>query len=653
MMAQSNYAVRHQSNVRISMRDGVRLSAKITRPEGAEKFPALMDYYPYRMGRWEEAPPHYHRFARQGYALVSYEARGTGNSEGVTTDVYQDAERDDGVEMVNWIASQPWCDGNVGMWGLSYGAVASWQVAARAPEPLKAIVVRSGTDDIYTEWTNPGGCPRPYMYENYAPLMAAFNFAPPHPSIGDEWEKMWQERLEGSMPWGLGFISHLNDGPYWRARSVRPDYARVKAAAYVIDGWTDWYAAPLLRAFNHLSSPKKALMGPWSHFWMNDALPGPRIDGWREVMRWFDRWLKGIDNGIDREPRVTVFVREYSEPRSVYVEEKGFWRNEDGWPPKRARGTAMYFRADGSLAREADSAPASVSYEYDPRVGATTGMHGGGPFPPFAMPTDQRPDEALSLAYTSAPLAEAVEMIGDATAVLEVESTARVAYFHVKLCDVAPDGMSMLVTRAGLNATHRNSHERPELLEPGKRYALRFTLLSAAHRFAAGHRIRVSVASADFQNAWPTPYRARNTLHLGASCVILPVVEERGSERVGPSFQSSEHPLPRVEDLKPPEYVVAQHPLVRSASASFVNSDVNGTNRASFTVNADDPAVAVVDASHEMTVPVPGGEVTITSKCITRSDREAFHQTQSIEAKMNGQTRFAKTWEVSVPREGC
>ena len=234
-------------------------------------------YYPYRFLR--KAPPddpgepwpiRFLYLAERGYAIVQYEVRGTGNSGGWSKDIYSDDERQDGYDMVEWIAAQPWCNGNVGMIGISYGGVVQWQVAVQAPPSLKAIIVRSANDDVYTEWVYPGGVLRPYMFDTFSPTMSAINFLPPNPDlVGAKWSEIWQERLDHSEPWGIGYISHPLQGKYWLDRSLSADYSRVKCAVYVISGWSDVYSTALLRAYSKVEVPKRALVDP-------GATGGPR-----------------------------------------------------------------------------------------------------------------------------------------------------------------------------------------------------------------------------------------------------------------------------------------------------------------------------------------------------------------------------------------
>ena len=655
-MGEAAYGVKVIRTVRIPMRDSVHLAANVVRPDADGVFPAILEYTPYHKGNPKSPPGRYRYFAQRGYVLVNCDVRGTGDSEGATTDVYQPEEIQDGHDAVEWIAAQAWCNGNVGMWGISYCGVVCWQVAMHRPPHLKAIIVRSGTDDVCTEWTFPGGSPRPYIYENYAPLMTAYNFAPPDPDLcGDRWADIWQHHLEHNVPWGIGFITHLRDGPYWRARSVRPDYGRVQCPTFVIGGWADWYATPLLRAFCSLGVPKKALIGPWSHMWPDDAIPGPRINGLHECEKWFDQWLKGIDTGVLDEPAVTVFVRTDAQPGPLRVVDEGFWRSEHEWPPARTAQTAMYLHSHGRLDSEpvTDTEAETDPFDYSPAVGYTAGRHGGGPFPPWGMPTDQRPDEAYSLTYTTEPLDRAVEVIGNPVAVLNVSSTAEVSALCVKLCDVSPDGTSAMVTKGYLNATHRNWHA-PAPLDPGTVYELRIEMLSLAYVFRAGHRIRVDIAGADFPNAWPTPKRAVNSVYRGPkypSHVVLPIVAEQSPRLPEPDLGPSAQPVPPRDGIPRPEYGVTHDPVNQTVTATYRTKIGAGLNTASFTVSTENPAEAIVKATYELVVSRPEWDVNVDVQCVTTSDLTTFHHIVEADVKVNGKPHFSRSWAVSVPRE--
>ena len=651
--------------VRVPMRDGVELAAKIVRPDAEGRFPGVMMYYPYRFLNdsedlgfpWPVGPTPY--LAARGYAVVQYEVRGTGNSGGWTKDIYSADERRDGYEMVEWIADQPWCNGNVGMMGISYGGVVQWQVAVQAPPSLKAIIVRSANDDVYTEWTYPGGVLRPYMFDTFSPLMTASNLLPPNPDItGPKWSEIWQERLQKSEPWGIGYISNQQQGPYWQDRSLSKDFNRVKCAVYVIGGWSDCYPTALLRAYSNLKVPKRALIGPWGHWWpeVERAVPGPRIQGGIEYVKWFDYWLKGIDNGVMDEPPVTIFVKKYKKPSArMYVEEPGSWRSEREWPIARTRPTPLYFHADGRLSREEDATEGRDEYEYNPIAGLTSGMHWGGGVLPWGMPIDQRLDEAFSVTYTTPPLEAELEVTGTPTAVLNISSSAEVAYFRVKLIDVAPDGTSKLVRYGGLNATHRNSHFEPEPLEPGRTHEIKVELKTISYVYAPGHRIRVAVTSADIQNAWPTAQSATNTIHRGGSFpsrIILPAIPRQSPSLPPPDLKILPSADPDIL-AKPTEYSITRD-LVNETATVRLSVDDREYGRlieSSFTVSSKEPANAVLKARSIRSMNRPDMEVQVEANEVTTSDRSAFHHVGQVEVRVNGKRHTNKSWSVTVPRK--
>lgn len=657
------YPVKVHTGIRVAMRDGVELNVRITRPDGPGRFPGVMEYHPYRrlaaaLPDWRnEFPPAVPYLAERGYAVVQFDVRGTGSSSGFSTDIYSADERRDAYDMVAWIAAQDWCTGSVGMIGKSYGAVVQWQVAVQRPPALKAIVVRSANDDVYTGFTNPGGCIRPWMFEYYAPLMNALNFAPPDPAlVGDRWASIWAQRLEHSAPWSLGYIRNTLHGPYWRDQSLAPGYDRVQCAVLLIEGWPDWYATEELRAFQRLHVPRKVLIGPWGHYYPEEkeAFPGPRIDSRREYVRWFDHWLKGIDNGVMDEPPVTVFVRGWQPPSLLCLEDAGTWRNEAAWPPARVQPTAMYFDTGGVLAETAGE-PGADQYAYRASVGITTGRRGLGSTTPWAMPIDQRYDEAYSLVFSTPPLPKSMELLGEPLAVLHVASTAEVAYFHVKLCDVAPDGMSRLITDGGLLATHRNSHETPEGLAPGQVYELRIPLRHCAYALEPGHRLRVAIASAEFQNAWPTGQHAVNTLYRGgdhASHIVLPVASVDAQPLPQPELAPSPHSLPPIDTLVRPEYKF-ELDLVNDAVTCVLRPGDGGrtSHQSRYTVSNSHPARTTIVSSATHHAVHPTLDIRVEATCQASSDETSYTHMSQVRITVDGAEHFRKSWSETVPRK--
>lgn len=641
---------------RARMRDGVELNLRITRPEVDGRFPAIMEYNPYRRLTAPDPaqagyPPVVPFLAAHGYVVVQYDVRGTGSSSGCSTDIYSAEERQDGYDMVAWIAAQPWCNGAVGMIGKSYGAVVQWQVAVQNPSHLNAIVVRSANNDVYAEFTNPGGALRPWLFESYAPMMNAYNFAPPDPILtGARWASIWAERLAHNQPWSLAYLRHTRDGKYWQSRSLYPDFSRVRCPVLLIEGWADWYADAELTAFQRLSVPTKVLIGPWGHYYPEEpeALPGPRVDTRPLYLRWFDHWLKGIENGIMDEPPATVFVRRWSTPSLLTLAEAGAWRSEAAWPPADTQPTAFYLHADGTLSNTAPAQEGADHYDYRASVGLAAGRRGLGSTTPFGTPVDQRLDEPWSLLYTTAALPGRMLLLGQPRAVLYVSSTARTAWFHVRLCEVAPDGTARLITDGGVLASHRNSHAHPEPLVPGEIYELPIKLRHTACELAAGHRLRVAISSADFQNAWPTGEPAQNTIHRGgarASHVVLPIVPADRAGLAAPALASA--PLPAAKPV-PPGYTLSMDLVNDTLTCELIGN--GGANRSRYTVSNRDPATASIVSCFSYLAPHPALEIRIEAGCQTTSDRAAYTHAAQVEITIDGRRHFSRSWSESVPR---
>ncbi len=652
MLTQQPLPGKTYPNVRVPMRDAVTLAANISRPDVAGRFPAILECTPYNKGYYTSVPGHFQHFVNRGYAVVHCDVRGTGDSGGFTSEPWSDVEAKDLAQLIGWVAEQPWCDGNIGMWGVSYCGMVCWQAAKENPPNLKAIVVICGPDDSYHDIAGPDGSPRMFLYENYGPLMSAYNFMPPTAeSAPDDWEQLWRNRLEHNEPWIFNWPRNQNDGPFWRQKSVPPDYSRIKVPTFLITGWEDWYPANHLRAFNNLDVPKRVMIGPWGHFLPQWAVPGPCLDGMREVTRWFDQYLKG-QAPESQDPPIQLFIETYTEPAAQVAVANGFWRSEQEWPPARVRPRPMYLR-EGRLSEEPDeSREAADQYRYEPGVGLAAGKYIEGQVPGWAHPLDQRIDDGQSLTYTTAPLQEELEVTGDPAAVLHVSSTADIAYFVVKLCDVAPGGTSSLVTHGALNLTHRNSDTHPAPLEPGKVYEVKIPLLSTSYVFLAGHRIRVSIANADFQNSWPTPKAAISTVYRGAdrpSRIVLPVAPAQSPALPAPDLIPAANPPAGA--FEQPELSVKRDPIAGTTTARYRVRCGAGFNEASTTVSSRDPAKTVVKAKYNWDGTRANRPVRIFSRSTTTSDAKSYRMKLRVDITLDGKPFHSRSWSLKVPRE--
>ena len=502
--------------------------------------------------------------ARRGYVLCRVDVRGTGSSGGVALDEYTEAETLDGYDAVEWLAAQPWCDGAVGMWGISYGAFTSIQVAKLRPPHLRAIVPIQGTDDRYlTDVHYIGGCVTASELSQYAVSQVGMNAMPPDPAFrGEAWREEWLARLEATPPWLIEWLRQQHDGPYWRQGSLAPDYDAIEAAILNIGGWMDSYVDAAFRMQAACTAPSRTIVGNWVHGLPESATPGPNLDDLHELVRFFDRWLKGIPNGADTEPALVWFEREYAEPEPFPAMLPGRWRAATAYPhpgvtPREWRfaggtGPLVGGLADSvAEARSVAEEPGVDRYRHRPTVGTRAALSWGAGGPPNGLARDLRPDEALGPTYTSAPLDEPVEILGVPQVVLHLSVSAPVATAVVRLTDVAPDGTSAQVSAGILNLTHRGSHDRPEAFIPGRIEEIRVDLRPAGYRFLAGHRIRVSVASSAWPVIWPSPFEATFELHRGPatpSRLQLPVVPPTGGpgDTPVPAFKTTPADTPSV-----------------------------------------------------------------------------------------------------------
>lgn len=518
-------------NIMVPTRDGTKLAMDIHVPAGEGPWPVILTYIPYRK---DDQPPlegMQHHWAQHGYVGARIDCRGTGSSEGMNDDEYRPVEMRDGYDVVEWIAAQDWCDGKVAMTGGSYGGFTSVQVAALAPPHLVTIIPWFYTDDRYTDDCHyRGGAWRCYFdIGSYGCSMIGMNAMPPYPEYsGERWAELWEQRLEQNSPYLLTWLANQTDGEYWRPGSIRGRYHDIQASALLIGGWRDGYCNTPLRTSQHMTAPSKVLIGPWNHSGPDCETPGPSLAREHLTVRWCDYWLKGIDNGVMDEPSINVYMQTFDVPDPARTHTSGYWRCEPSYPipggHTRRLALGGELRPDSrDLTRDGYE-----EYEYRPSVGIASGLWSAGV--PYTLPGEQRVDEIYAANYTSAPLDEPLEIIGMGKAVLYVSSTAPVMAFVARLSDVAPDGASAQVTIGVLNGTRRNSLTDPEPMAPGEVYELHVDLDATAWRFERGHRIRLSISSADFPNLWPTPYNGTNRVYREsgrASYLELPVVPTR------------------------------------------------------------------------------------------------------------------------------
>ncbi len=521
------HPVEEIDNVWIPMADGVRLAARIWRPAGAETapVPAILEYIPYRkrFGTAARDAVTHRYLAGHGYACVRVDLRGSGESDGVLEDEYLQQELDDGCAVIDWLAAQPWCDGQVGMVGISWGGFNGLQIAALRPAALKAVISLCSTDDRYADDVHHmGGC---LLGDNlsWASTMFAYNSLPPDPAlVGERWREMWRQRLEGSGLWLATWLRHQRRDAYWRHGSICEDFAAVTCPVYAVSGWADGYSNAVFRLLANLPGPSKGLIGPWSHKYPHLGVPGPAIDFLGEMLRWWDHWLKGRDTGIMDEPALRVWMQDSVPPTTSYQERPGRWVAEERWPSSRIETRSFALTQHHLVPADQPVEAHEIPLQSPLTVGLFAGKwcsYAAGP----DLAHDQRQEDGGALVFQTAPLETGVEMLGAVTCELEVAVNRPVAMLALRLSDVQPDDKATRVTYGLLNLTHRNGSAAPEPLEPGRRYRVRVQLNEVAHAFPAGHRLRLSISTSYWPLAWPAPEPVRLTLFNQGSRLHLPV----------------------------------------------------------------------------------------------------------------------------------
>jgi putative CocE/NonD family hydrolase len=562
-------------NCWIPMSDGCHLAARIWLPADAETIPApaILEYIPYRkrdFTRARDEPMHYY-FAGHGYAAVRVDLRGAGDSDGFLLDEYLQQEQDDALKVIRWIAEQSWCSGAVGMMGKSWGGFNSLQVAARRPPELKAIITVCSTDDRYLDDVHyMGGC---LLNENltWGSVLMTYNAYPPDPElVGERWRAMWRDRLEHAVFFPAVWVEHPRRDDYWKHGSVCENYGAITCPVYAVSGWADAYSNAIPRLLAGLKAPRKGLIGPWAHLYPHDGVPGPAIGFLQEALRWWDHWLKDTDTGIMAEPMLSVWMQESVPPKPFYKHRPGRWVAETQWPSPRITHQRHWLDV-GRLT----SAP-TVKIQLDFRSPQTTGLGAGewcGFGAPGEAPLDQRGDDGCSLTFDSEPLQERIEILGAPVATLKVAADQPVALIAVRLNDVARGGASTRVTYGLLNLTHRDGHEQPEPLEPGKRYLIRVMMNDVAHAFAAGHKMRLAISTSYWPIAWPAPQPVTVSLFTSESFVDLPVRP--------PDLRDAALRL-----FEPPERAAAETTELRPAPLKRIVERDRATNETIYTVSS-------------------------------------------------------------------
>ena len=645
---------------RVTMRDGTAVAVCLAKPPGAragQRFPVLFttDAYAGPCGYFGRA--WYEDFVRAGYVVAYKHVRGTGDSDGTFPDKeYSDHELDDAVEMIGWLARQPWSTGRVGMFGTSWSGFNSMMVAARRPPALRAIVVNVGTDNFYHEDARfPSGI---FHMDDY--IMAADIMLVTTPPGRDPFDETLLRQRFDQQPWSLTKIRQQRDGEFWR-RSLRRDQdpRAGEVPTMMIGAWHDPYRDAALRALERSSGPVRTVIGPWNH---STEFPGPSAELGRATLEWWDHFLKDKQNGVLDRPQVYAYMRRPYAPIITRAKIPGEWRAIDRWRDASITPRRWTLNTDGSIGP--DAAAAGV---HRLRMVASTGVAAGLGW--IDVAPDQRPGDATALVYESAPFTSELQILGQPVAQLVTSIDARRANWFVKLSDVAPDGTTTLITGGALNGAHRESSTAPTMMEPGKRYSLSVPLLATSWIFQPGHRLRISIANALFPAYWPSAEPLTMSLEVGqgGSTFTLPVIAPQSAvaaAQAAKDMGSRNLTVAEAEDAATGASTYTWNGPVRSG---YSRDDIAATTTVSrgyqwqspdgedvsveFTVDDDDPARSSFVGRASVKSAWQGQQVEWRGTTEVRSDATAFEYRHFRQLLRDGKVVREREWKERVPRD--
>ena len=656
----------------IPMADGRRLAARLFLPKTAstEPVPVVLEYIPYRrrdiMRAGDEAM---HRwFAAHGYACARVDIAGSGDSDGSIDDEYVLREQDDGVEVIEWLAAQPWSTGSVGMIGISWGGFNGLQIAARRPPALRAVISVCSTVDRYgCDVHYSGGCLNEQNLE-WGTFFLTIKGLPPDPAtVGhDRWREMWRDRIDGATHPVADWLRHQRRDDFWRHGSVSEDLAAIEAPVLAVSGWLDGYRQTVFDLVEGLSAPCKGILGPWGHTYPHDGFPGPAIGFLQECKRWWDHWLKGVDTGVDTDPAMRMWLQEPTRPAADLAERDGRWICLPNWPPPPAIDGCTWTFGSGQLTAGA-AAPGGVAAVCSPlATGRASGQWSAYTMGKIApdLPMDQRQDDAGSLVYDSGPLDAAVHVVGRPVARLRVASDRPAGHVVVRLNDVHPDGTSERLSYGVLNLCHRNGHDTPTPLEPGTAYDVEVPMMGIAQTVPPGHRLRLAISTSYWPMIWPSPEPTTLTVHEAHSSLLVPSIDTPPMVRE-PLFAPAESAVAgsisstrdgsvsvrHIEDLGAQSTTVVDWRDDGVYVIDDVGTEVSFSRLRTSSIAASDPLSARVDLEIRMSFRRDEWDVRIESDVSMSSDRDSFIVSGRLAAFDRGEVFAERRFEETIARD--
>ncbi|MBK8207073.1 MAG: CocE/NonD family hydrolase [Planctomycetes bacterium] len=634
----------------IPLPDGTRLAARMWRPDSERPVPAIVEYIPYRK-RWgtrHRDEPMHRYFAGHGYAAVRIDLRGSGESDGLLLDEYTPQEQQDGADALAWLAAQPWCDGNLGMIGKSWGGFAALQIAALQPPALKAVIAVCASDDRYADDAHyMGGC---LLTENlvWGSVLFTLSATPPDPQIvGPDWRRIWRERLDRLPLYAQRWLSHPTRDDYWKQASVSEEYSRIRCPVYAVSGWADGYSNAVPRMLAGLSCPRRGLIGPWAHVYPHEGVPGPAIGFLQEAMSWFDHWMRGRE--LPPTPMLRAWMQQYVPPAEAAAMRPGRWVAEQAWPSPHIQPRELPLAGTRTI-----STPLTVGQA----AGAWCGFGVEGD-----EPGDQVADDALSECYDTL-VSQPMEILGAPLLRLRVSCDKPFGQLLARLCDVAEPG-SLRVSYGVLNLQHRDGHEAPAPLVPGRVYDITLRLNDCAHAFAPGHTLRVALSTSYWPVVWPE--RESFTLTVYEAALVLPVRPptpgdsgladfEPPAQAHGVTFNDLETPIVRRELTRQGQTLVYRNVIDAREDGGPalsrlepIDLEIGHSIMEEMRVTQGDPGSAVVEVTQEVVTRREGWHAHVRTEHRLSTENGALVLRASVETWEHDIAVFSRLWEERFP----
>ena len=494
-------------NIEVPLSDGSKLRVNVFQPEGGGKNPTIITALPYHkddMGMSLSFLPVLH-YTEAGYTVVVADLIGTGASDSTATHPLEMMNPRDIYELIEWSAVQKWSNGEIAIFGVSYGGVSAIIGAQEKPPHLKALLTIVAPTNFYSEVALPGGSLNMMGAQGaWLGLMNMLNLVPPLERKNlDQWKAIWNDRMDNYLPFTIVPTSHINYDAYWKKYKVKLE--QVDIPTFIIDGWYGFTHRDSFISFNKIKNVEKFIVGPWAH--ITPIIPKyESINYLKETIKFFDKHLKK-DSSIKEEP-----------PLSIYVAGGKYWKYEKKWPPARAQETEFHLNSNKALVSENDTKENILNYKHNPAVGTSSGLmlifpHG------HDYPKEQSKDDSKSLSFDAKFLDRDFEIVGEPEVTLTLSTDMPDAAITVRLTDVSPDGKSQFITRGWLRLSKRKGIYTNSPVLKNKYYNITIKCLPIDYLIKKGNKLRLNIQLSDFPKLFPLPYKGSIDLKFGINSI--------------------------------------------------------------------------------------------------------------------------------------